>query len=251
MSPSIPPMEPPAASPTNPLGSEAPPRPRIIVTAGPTHEPIDGVRYLANRSSGQMGIRVAEAAAASGAPTTLLLGPTHLRPEEGSSMTLKRFQTTAELEALLESEWPSQDILFMAAAVADYRLSAPELTSKHERTQDGLKLDLEATPDLLMSLARNSRPDQMRIGWALEPSTRLAERAREKLERKKLDVLVANPLETIAADSVEAVVLLAASGGPELVQTPSPSMLKGDFARWLLELIYRLRDTAPGIKTPH
>ena len=96
--------------------------PRLLITAGPTHEPLDQVRYLGNRSSGRMGLALAEAAAARGLPTTLLLGPLEAeRFHVHSHLSIERFQTAADLERLLADQWPYHDILFMAAAVADYR----------------------------------------------------------------------------------------------------------------------------------
>ncbi len=78
----------------------------VLITAGPTHEPIDGVRYLANRSSGRMGIAIAEASLRRNRRTTLLLGPTPLAPPQHSQLTTRRFQTTAELQSLLAETWP-------------------------------------------------------------------------------------------------------------------------------------------------
>ena len=239
MSPSIPPSEPPSEPSSNPEASVDVRRARIIVTAGPTHEPIDGVRYLANRSSGRMGISIAEAAAASGLPTTLLLGPVQLHPDENSGIDVQRFQTTAELQALLEQEWPSHDILFMAAAVADYRLPAPDLRGKHRRSAEGCTLELEATPDLLAGLSKTT--NQLTVGWALEPREELAERARTKLLRKKLDVIVANPLETIGAARIEPLVLIAGDDTASEVETPEHMMDKTAFAGWLVELACSLR----------
>src|SRR5688500_9859369 len=97
-------------------------RPHVLITAGPTHEPIDSVRYIANRSSGRMGLALAEAAMERGWATTLVLGPTPLTPTENSHLRIVRFQSTDDLQSLLGKLWPSHDVLFMAAAVADYRV---------------------------------------------------------------------------------------------------------------------------------
>ena len=222
-------------------GGASPPSeglPRVLITAGPTYEPIDAVRFLGNRSSGQMGIAIAEAAARTGARTTLLLGPTHLKPQEDSPIQLERFRSTSQLGALLETHWPQNDLLFMAAAVADYRPVGANQQEKLRRGTQPRALELEPTPDLLAGLAQTSRADQLRIGWALEPSEELLTSARAKLERKKLDAIVANPLETIDSSQIQARLLL--SDGGEL-EPPSTEMSKNAFALWLLETALELR----------
>lgn len=205
---------------------------RVLITAGPTHEPIDAVRYLANRSSGRMGISLAEAAAKRGCTTTLLLGPTHLEPPKSSRVTTTRFRTTADLQQLLQQLWPAHDLLIMAAAVADYRPIPVDnpMDEKLPRTDQPLMLRLEPTPDLLAELAGTTRTDQRVIGFALEPRDRLMDSARRKLERKKLDAIVANPLETMDSETVSATLVLR---DETPVQAP-PSLSKGDFADWLM-----------------
>ena len=111
---------------------------RILITAGPTHEPIDPVRYLANRSSGRMGLALAEAAADRQWPVTLLLGPTPLPPPERSMIRTLRFQSTDELGQLLADLWADHDILVMAAAVADFRPAAPVVESPNARARAAL-----------------------------------------------------------------------------------------------------------------
>ena len=119
----------------------------VLITAGPTHEPIDAVRYIANRSSGRMGIALAEAATSRGIRTTLLLGPTALAPPVHSQLTTRRFRTAEELQTLLADAWPDHDILFMAAAVADFRPADPVAPdTKLVRRGGDLTLRLEPTP---------------------------------------------------------------------------------------------------------
>jgi len=210
---------------------------RLLITAGPTHEPIDGVRYLANRSSGRLGILMAGAAADLGASVTLLLGPTPLEPDRHPLLTTRRFRSTADLAALLETSWPDHDVLLMAAAVADFRPLGADSGNKIERGPDGLTLRLESTPDLLAGLADRSRSDQIRVGWALEVRESMMERARGKLARKRLDAIVANPLETVGSDRIAARLLVRGSGGPEEVTLPEETMSKEEFSRWLLARI--------------
>src|SRR5688572_11381267 len=173
--------------------------PKVLITAGPTHEPIDQVRYVGNRSSGRMGIALAQAAIARGWPTTLALGPTELQPPNGSHLRTIRFQTAAQLEALLREQWPTHDVLLMAAAVADYRPAIPAGSLKIKRGERPLTIELEPTPDLLLGLAEINRPGQLIIGFALEPQERLLESARRKLQSKRLHAIVANPLETMGS----------------------------------------------------
>ena len=217
-----------------------PGRCRVLITSGPTHEAIDAVRYLANRSSGRMGIALAEAAANRGMPTTLLLGPTHLQwPQSAGSLPnssqtrLVRFQSTADLQRLIEEHWPNPEVLIMAAAVADSRpaTDSERPAGKLRRTGEKLTLTLEPTPDLLAALARHTRPDQTVIGFALEPDEQLIESAIEKLSRKQLDAIVANSLETMDAQDVTATVLLRDGS---ILEAPR-SIPKVAFATWLLD----------------
>lgn len=211
--------------------------PRVLVTAGPTHEPIDGVRFIGNRSSGAMGIALAEAVAALGAPCTLLLGPTSLTPPpHHSSIRVERFRTTADLQGLLAREFPHCDVLVMAAAVADYRpRRSASGQGKIPRKKGGLTLWLEATPDLVAGLAAVRSPSQTVVGFALEPRATMRARARAKLARKGLDLIVANPLETMESPEIRAVVLSAL--GPLLEQAVPVS--KQVFARKLARLVLK------------
>ena len=207
----------------------------MLITAGPTHEPIDAVRYIANRSTGRLGIAVAEAAVHQGRSTTLLLGPTPLQPPEDSRLTTIRFRTTADLQALLNEHWPAHDILVMAAAVADYRPADPAgPSSKRPRGGTSWMVELVPTPDLLAEAAAAARPDQITIGFALEAPDDLVERARRKLAAKRVDAIVANPLATIGSDRIDATVFLRDG---QTLRPPGPDCTKREFAVWLLDLI--------------
>lgn len=217
------------------ISSQTPPR--LLVTAGPTHEPIDAVRYIGNRSSGRVGIAIADRAAALGWPVTLLLGPTSSIPSD-SRITLHRFRTTAELQALLHRELPQTDILIMAAAVADYRPKFTHADTKLRRQSAGLTLELEPTPDLLADLAPRRTPSQTIVGFALEPRGQLLTSARSKLERKGLDLIVANPLETMDAQTIEATIL---SRRADLPPITTGLINKEAFAAQLLDIIAAFR----------
>ncbi len=216
-------------------------RPRVLITAGPTWEPIDAVRYLANRSSGRMGLALAESATRRSWPTTLLLGPTSLPPPHTSQLSICRFQTTTQLQTLLGEHWPNHDVLIMAAAVADYRPVQHQPAQKHPRRDQSWQLALEPTPDLLAQLAGSSRPDQTLIGFALETADRLEESARCKLAEKHLDAIVANDLETMDSETINATLLLR--DGRTL--TPGKALPKIEFADWLLDQLDTIRQIAP------
>ena len=205
--------------------------PRVLITAGPTHEPVDDVRYLANRSSGRMGIALADAAAARDWPVTLLLGPVERLPEH-PAISIRRFVTTPDLKALLEELWPLHDLLIMAAAVADYRPRRATV-AKLSRDEGPLTLELEPTEDLLAAMSAHTRPDQKRVGFALEPAAALMESARQKLSRKQLDAIVANPLETMDADTATAHLLLKDG---RTIDAPA-DLAKREFAAWLVHHI--------------
>lgn len=205
---------------------------RILVTAGPTHEPIDAVRYLANRSSGRLGIAIAEAAAHAGHHTTLLLGPSTRTPNSSTRLNVQRFHSTADLQQLLHRTWPDHDVLIMAAAVADYRPpGGPTPIGKIPRESRRITLELEPTPDLLADLASRSRPDQLLIGFALGEADRLQATAQRKLREKNVHAIVANPLQTMDAESISATLYLASGA---TLQPPADST-KPDFAAWLID----------------
>lgn len=213
---------------------------RLLITAGPTHEPIDAVRFIGNRSSGRLGIALAERAASRGVDTTLLLGPTALGPTDTRARVV-RFRTTADLQALLGAHLPDHDVLIMAAAVADYRPRPDAAASlggtpegKLRREKRSITLQLDPTPDLLagcVEAVRSSGGRQRLIGFALEPREGLIEAARAKLQRKGCDAIVANPLETMDAPTIEA--SLVWKDG-RIDATPG-AIDKGAFADWLLD----------------
>lgn len=207
---------------------------RLLITAGPTHEPIDAVRFIGNRSSGRLGIALADSAASGDISVRLLLGPVCLNAVD-SRVEVVRFRTCADLEAALALHAPWCDVLVMAAAVADYRpATTPEmLAGKRRRTGERMVLELEPTPDLLAACSRARRPDQTFVGFALEPRAEMLESARSKLSRKSLDMIVANPLETMDGPTIEATVLHR-TGQSRSTNGPIP---KADFGPWLLTQI--------------
>lgn len=222
-------------TPTDHLAADTP-TPRVLVAYGPTHEPIDDVRFIGNRSSGRMGLAIADAFRDAGCAVTAAAGPGVPLPPGCRTV---RFRTAADLLALLRAEWPAHDALVMAAAVADYRPAA-RLDGKMRREAGARTLELEPTEDILAGLAAGTRPDQYVVGFALERPEELAESAAAKLRRKGADAIVANPLVTMDADDVDAALLLA--GEPACWRRPGHAMPKADFAAWLAaELLPRIR----------
>lgn len=216
--------------------------PHLLITAGPTHEPIDAVRFIGNRSSGRMGVALAEAGAAKGWRVTLLLGPHAVRPAR-ADVTVIDFRTCADLRELLRQHSASADILIMAAAVADYTPKPNPAMSggKFRRTDAPLVLELEPTPDLIAEVAGRRRPGQLLIGFALEPRAELDASAHRKLERKKIDMVVGNPLETMDSPTVEAMVLFADG---RTIHAPG-TMPKTDFGTWFIDLLSAERGSKP------
>jgi phosphopantothenoylcysteine decarboxylase/phosphopantothenate--cysteine ligase len=187
-----------------------------------------------------MGAALAEAAAAHGHSTTVLLGPVPRAPQFSTSISVHRFHSTADLQRLMAEVWPAHDVLFMAAAVADYRPVGGKKQGKLPRTAGRMVLELESTPDLLSEAAAARRPDQVLIGFALAPAAELAKSAARKLKDKSVHAIVANPLETMDAVEVRATVHLA--GGQQL--EPPSAMPKVQFAHWLLEQLPRIESSA-------
>jgi phosphopantothenoylcysteine decarboxylase / phosphopantothenate---cysteine ligase len=161
---------------------------RIVVTAGPTRESIDPVRVVTNRSSGKMGYRVAEAAWERGADVVLISGPVTLSEPPG--VTVRRVESTQELEEAVRSELPRADVLVMAAAPADFRPSSPS-DSKRSRIDGALAIPMEPTTDVLDATRGVRKKGSVIVGFALETGDALA-KGFAKLERKDLDWIVVN-----------------------------------------------------------
>jgi len=160
---------------------------RLLITAGPTREPLDPVRYLTNRSSGKMGYAIAEAAADMGADVTLVSGPTRLTV----SSSIKRIdvETAQEMLTAVTAEVVQCDVLIAAAAVADYRLKTVS-TVKMKKNNASLQLDLEQNPDILATVSL-ANPDLFTVGFAAETNDVL-KYAEAKLKKKALNLIVAN-----------------------------------------------------------
>jgi phosphopantothenoylcysteine decarboxylase/phosphopantothenate--cysteine ligase len=205
----------------------------VLVTAGPTREPLDPVRVLTNPSTGTMGYALAEAAAQRGASVTLVTGPTTLSPPSGVEEI--QVQTAEEMNEAVQARRETADYVFMAAAVADYTPADPSSTKRKKEDKDeDLALHLRRTPDILKMLGAHKRPDQVLIGFALETDDAL-ENARHKLEEKNLDwIAVNNPTEEGAGfGPTNRVTLLRRNGPAEEL----PLMPKADLAEALLDRV--------------
>ncbi|NLG44601.1 MAG: phosphopantothenoylcysteine decarboxylase [Phycisphaerae bacterium] len=185
---------------------------RILITAGPTREYIDPVRYISNDSSGRMGFALAAAAVERGMRVTLIHGPVNL--EEPAGVRAVPVVSAAQMLAECQRRWPEHDVLIMAAAVADYTPRRPA-AFKRKKSRADLVLKLKATVDILRELAARRGPKQVVIGFALEDRAgrRNAER---KLRQKRLDAIVLNRPEAIGARRSAVDVLVAGQGWREL-----------------------------------
>ncbi|UCF29855.1 MAG: bifunctional phosphopantothenoylcysteine decarboxylase/phosphopantothenate--cysteine ligase CoaBC [bacterium] len=161
---------------------------RVLVTAGPTREAVDPVRFLSNRSSGKMGYALAEAAATRGAEVILVSGPAALDPPSG--VTLVSVESAREMLAAVRANLKACQWVIMAAAVADFRPSAVLESKLKKKGRQGLSLDLTANPDILKTIAAD-KGNRLYIGFAAETED-LLENARAKLEGKGLDLIVGN-----------------------------------------------------------
>ena len=203
---------------------------RILITVGPTREPMDAVRYISNRSSGKMGAALVAAAVRAGHGVTLILGPVMMEMPEG----VRRIdvETAQEMHDAVLRELPNHDVLIMAAAVADFK---PRYIRNGKVERDGtLPIEFEPTVDIVAAAAKAKRADQRAVGFSLETNGNI-ERAKTKLHRKGLDLIVYNPASTMDSPNIESVLLYPDGRTEEL-----PCRDKGEFADILLKRVMAL-----------
>src|SRR3984957_857714 len=207
----------------------------VLITAGPTCEDLDPVRYLTNRSSGKMGYAVAEAAARRGAKVSLVSGPVSLETPAGVERVAVR--SAEEMRHPVVDRLPESTIAVFAAAVADYR-PAETRTEKMKRNREPLKIRLEPTPDMLAEAAQ-TKGDRLIVGFAAE-TEHVAENARKKLAGKNADLIVANDVTAEGAgfDHDTNIVTLFSSDGRDLAL---PKLGKSEVAQRILDEVLRLR----------
>jgi phosphopantothenoylcysteine decarboxylase/phosphopantothenate--cysteine ligase len=209
----------------------------VLVTAGPTCEDLDPVRYITNRSSGKMGYAVAECASRRGARVILVSGPTALDTPAGVDRVNVR--AALEMQQAVRQHFSEASVGIFAAAVADYRPAEP-LSQKMKRSTDPLTIRLEPNPDILLSVAAE-KGSRLVVGFAAE-TDHVAENARKKLATKNADLIVANDVTAEGAgfDLDTNVVTLLARDGRDLAL---PKMSKGEVADRILDEVVRLRST--------
>jgi phosphopantothenoylcysteine decarboxylase / phosphopantothenate---cysteine ligase len=205
----------------------------VLVTAGPTREPIDPVRYISNRSSGKMGYALAEAAIRRGAKVVLVSGPAALKPP--SSVEFVAIITAEEIRNAVLAHLENATIVIKAAAVADFVVRNP--SPEKIKRKEPIHLELQPAPDILAEIARN-KGARVVVGFAAETHNAL-ENARKKLNAKSLDAIVLNDVSQpgIGFDSERNAVTILTGAGEESV----PEMSKWEIAHRVLDAIVRIK----------
>jgi phosphopantothenoylcysteine decarboxylase/phosphopantothenate--cysteine ligase len=207
----------------------------ILVTAGPTREKIDPVRYISNRSSGKMGYAIAEAAARRGARVLLVTGPATAKLPQHPRIEVTRVETTAEMRDAVLALLPQATSVIKAAAVGDYRVK--QIAEQKIKRGGPMVLELEPNPDILKEIAARKQ-NQVVIGFAAETQDVLAN-GRKKLESKSLDAIVINDVsrEGVGFDADRNAVTILTHEGETVV----PEAAKGEVAGRILDQLPRLR----------
>lgn len=209
---------------------------KVLVTAGPTREPLDPVRYLTNRSSGRMGYAVAEALLARGAQVTLVTGPVSLPVPEGAQAV--DITTTQDLYEAVTTRAPDMDVLIQAAAPADFTAEQANEEKITKQPGQGLTMYLRQTPDVAKAAGEHKQPHQVFVGFAAETSRDL-QKARRKMDSKNLDLICLNDVtEPGAGFDVETNILTLVT--PNAV-TALPKMSKRQAADRLLDEVLKIR----------
>jgi phosphopantothenoylcysteine decarboxylase/phosphopantothenate--cysteine ligase len=214
-------------------------RETVLITAGPTREPLDPVRFVSNRSSGKMGYALAQAALNRGARVILVSGPVSLTPPAGLSVV--RVETANEMRSAVLEHLPAATIVIKAAAVADYHLAAVP-REKRKKTAERLLLELKRTPDILAEVGAR-KGDRLLIGFAAETEN-LVEEARRKLAAKNCDIVVGNLVnrEDLGFDSDWNEVVLVLRSGETVTIPAAPKTV---IAEQILDHVLRLRVARP------
>jgi phosphopantothenoylcysteine decarboxylase/phosphopantothenate--cysteine ligase len=215
---------------------------RVLVTAGGTREPIDSVRYVGNRSSGRMGLALAEEAARRGAEVTLVAANVDLARPRGVEVV--DVETAADLLDATRRAFARTDVLLMAAAVADFRPRAPERAKIAKAGHERLSVELEPTTDVLEALATDRAPGQTVVGFAAEHGEGGIARAGEKLDRKRLDAIVLNDIAApgIGFESTENEVTIITRDAA----LPVARAAKEDVAAAVLDAVVQVRAASEG-----
>ncbi len=208
---------------------------KVMITAGPTYERIDPVRFIGNFSTGKMGYALADAAARAGADVTVVSGPVSVRPEE-SSVKVVAVESARQMADSCTEIFPQADIAIMCAAVADYAPAVAYDRKLKRENSESMTLELHRNPDIAAMLGKIKRDDQMLVGFALETDSEEFN-ARRKMESKNLDMIVLNSLAVPGAGfatDTNAVSVFFADGRPT---ADIPLMSKADVARNIISLL--------------
>ena len=207
---------------------------KVMITAGPTQEAIDPVRYISNHSTGKMGYAIARAAMLRGAEVTLVSGPVAIQPP--MFVDVVNIKSAAEMAEAVKSRAGEMDIIIKSAAVADYRPATVAAEKIKKKDGEASSIELERTEDILSYLGANKKPGQFICGFSMETENML-ENSKAKLKKKNVDMIVANNLRTAGAGfgtDTNVVTLITADDAREL-----PIMSKDDVAQAILDEIVK------------
>ena len=208
---------------------------RVLLTAGPTYEPLDPVRFIGNHSTGKMGYALAETFAAEGAEVTLISGPTNLPDPVSPAIRTVRVQTADEMYQAAAAEAAAADVWVFAAAVADYK-PAHVAEQKIKKAGETLTLELVKNVDIAAELGKTKRPEQFSVGFALETENEQTH-ALDKLRRKNFDLVVLNSLRDAGAGfrhDTNKITLLAADGQVTIFDLKSKTEVARDIVQAVL-----------------
>lgn len=212
---------------------------KALVTAGPTYEPIDPVRFIGNHSSGKMGLAIARELAGRGADVCLVMGPSQLVIENEGSISVIKVTTAQQMFEACRQHYPTADITIMAAAVADYTPEAVA-TEKIKKKEDAFNISLKKTIDILKYLGEQKKEGQVLAGFALE-TTNERQHALEKLQRKNADMIILNSLNDKGAGfgyDTNKITIFDKSGKEFSFETKSKTAAAKDIVDTIISLYY-------------
>jgi len=205
----------------------------VLISSGPTEEPIDPVRVITNKSSGKMGAALAKTALSMGARVTVVSGPAAEPLPSGAEVV--RVKTAAEMSAAMGERFASSDICVMAAAVSDYRPVNPSDAKIHRSEKGNITLELTPTPDILADLGAAKTSSQILVGFSLESGDDI-DRAETKMHKKGCDIMVFNKTDTALGGNDTVMTLLFADGGresfPSMSKAAAAGLILGKAAVW-------------------
>lgn len=219
--------------------------PGILITAGPTVEAIDPIRFISNRSTGYMGYELARVARVRGHKVTLISGPTKIKPPGG--VRFLNADTARQMHEAVHRELRKSWVLLMASAVSDFK---PAYPAKHKiKSRKTITLSLVRNPDILQSISKKERKGKVIVGFSLE-SSNLIRNSAEKLKKKKLDLIVANAINKSSGPfgkGVKTVYLLDNSGGLKKIEKKTKTAIAGAILDRVIELCYTSVSRRPAI----